>query len=376
VAHGDAAVTWSQTFLVRRDDLTCVQVVPLDVKQPLTRGQVRVRNDHFAFTANNITYAVFGDSLQYWHFFPASDGWGSVPVWGFGTVESSACDGIAMGERLYGYWPMATHAVLQPGPIGADGFSDASPHRAGLPAVYNRYLRTPRAAGYDADREGEYAVLRPLFATAWLIDDFLHAAGDFGARTLLLSSASSKTACATAFCLQRRDGRNAHIVGATSAARRPFVAGLGVYDQVLAYEELTTLPAGEPAAYIDFSGDAALRRAVHEHWRDVLALSSSIGGTHHGALGSGKGLPGPKPQLFFAPAQMRLRSAPPPQGLGRAGLFQHIDAAWSAFVAHATRGDRPWLTIEHRHGTDAMRTAYFEILEGRGDAGRGLMLSF
>lgn len=369
-------MTTGERFLVRRDDLTQTRIEPLDASVPLARGQVRCRIEQFAFTANNVTYAVFGDRLQYWQFFPTQGDWGCVPVWGFAAVEASACNGIAAGERLYGYWPMATHAWLQPGVVGASGFSDTTPHRADLPAVYNRYLRTARAAGYDPGREGEYALLRPLFATAWLIDDFLHEAADFGARRVLLSSASSKTACATAFCLQRRERRGTRIVGATSAARRDFVAALGVYDEVVAYEDVKTLPAAEATAYIDFSGDAALRRMVHEHWRNALVLSSSIGATHHDALGSNKGLPGAQPQLFFAPAQMRSRSAPPPQGIGSAALFEHIDQAWAAYIARVTDGAVPWLTIDRRHGTDAMRAAYLETLHGRGDASRGMVLSF
>lgn len=148
----------------------------------------------------------------------------------------------------------------------------------------------PVQRGYDASREGEYAVLRPLFATAWLIDDFLHEAGDFGARTLVSSSASTKTACATAFCLRRRDGRHARLVGVTSAGRRQFVAGLGLYDEVIAYEDVTTLPASEPTAYVDFSGDALVRHAVHAHRQSALVLSSSNGGTHHDAAGPARGL--------------------------------------------------------------------------------------
>jgi hypothetical protein len=368
--------TTGQRFLVRRDDLNDTQVEALDTAAPLAEGQVRVRVVHFAFTANNITYAVFGDSLQYWRFFPAPEGFGCVPVWGHAEVEASACEGVAVGERLYGYWPMATHAWLQPAALTADGLTDAAVHRRELPAVYNRYQRVQRAG---ADDEGVVAVLRPLFATAWLIDDFLRNAEDFGAATLLLSSASSKTALATAFCLKHVAGshqRTARVLGATSPARLEATRGLGLYDRVIAYDELTGLPADEPAVYIDFAGDAPFRRRVHEHWRDALTHSASIGGTHHNALGSGSGLPGPRPTLFFAPEQMRRRSAPPPEGLGRAGLLQAIDAAWAAFIAVAAQGDKPWVTIEHRRGTEAMRAAYLEVLEGRADASRGLMLSF
>jgi hypothetical protein len=365
-------MTTGQAFLVQRSDLTQTRIDNVDATTPLAAGQVRLRVDHFAFTANNITYAVFGDSMHYWRFFPAADGWGCIPVWGFAVVEASACDGIAPGERFYGYWPMATHALVQPAAVSDHGFTDGSAHRAELPAVYNRYQRVQ---AMHTEREGEIAVLRPLFATAWLIADFMQQAADFGATTMLLSSASSKTAYATAFCLKRRPGAT-RIVGATSTSRHAFASRLNLYDDVIDYDALATLSAAEPALYIDFAGDAAFRRAVHTHWRDRLTYSCSVGGTHHDALGSGGGLPGPKPQLFFAPAQMQKRSAPPPQGLGRAGMLAQIDDAWIEFIACATASTAPWLTIESRRGVEAMRAAYLETLQGRADASRGLMLSF
>jgi Protein of unknown function (DUF2855) len=365
-------MTTGQTFLVQRSDLSQTRLDTFDAGAPPAAGQVRLRIEHFAFTTNNITYAVFGETMHYWRFFPAAEGWGCIPVWGFAVVEASACDDVAAGQRFYGYWPMASHAIVQPGSVREPGFTDASAQRAELPAAYNRYQRVEKA---DAQREGEVAVLRPLFATAWLIADFMQQAGDFGARTLLLSSASSKTAYATAFCLRRRAAA-ARIVGATSPSRREWTSQLGVFDDVVAYDALASLAANEPTLYIDFAGDAAFRRAVHEHWRDRLAYSCSVGGTHHDALGSGGGLPGPKPQLFFAPTQMQKRSAPPPQGLGRAGLLAQIDEAWNEFIARATTGATPWLTIESRRGADAMRAAYLETLQGRADASRGLMLSF
>mgnify|MGYP003461197807 CR=1 FL=1 len=362
-----------QRLLVRRDDLTQTRIEPFDANAPPAPGQVRLRIEHFAFTANNITYAVFGEAMHYWRFFPAGDGWGCIPVWGHAEVEASACDGIVVGQRCYGYWPMATHALLEPVAIGNEGFADGSAHRADLPVVYNRYQRV--ASGASEQHEGEVALLRPLFVTAWLIADFLQQASDFGARMLLLSSASSKTALATAWCLRQRPD-SARVVGATSPTRLPFASGLRLYDEVIAYDTLATLPASEPTLYIDFAGDIGFRRAVHEHWRDRLAYSCAVGVTHHTAMGASGGLPGPKPQFFFAPTQMQQRSAPPPQGLGRAGLMQAIDASWAGFIGHATQGTIPWLTLDRRRGAGAIQAAYLETLRGSGDPARGLMLSF
>src|SRR3954468_24396884 len=126
------------TLLVRKDRLGETRLVTAD-DAPLADGQIRVHVDAFALTSNNITYAAFGEAMSYWQFFPSGEaGWGIVPVWGFGQVLQSPHPGVAVGERLYGYWPMASHAVLQPDRLDASGFTDAAPHRAPLHAVYNR----------------------------------------------------------------------------------------------------------------------------------------------------------------------------------------------------------------------------------------------
>jgi hypothetical protein len=99
------------TFQVARDDLSKTRFVsaPVGALQP---GEVLLKIDSFAFTANNITYAETGVVLKYWQFFPAPEGWGVIPVWGFADVVESRHEALTPGERLYGYWPMATHAVL------------------------------------------------------------------------------------------------------------------------------------------------------------------------------------------------------------------------------------------------------------------------
>src|SRR5262245_63051546 len=118
-------------FEVRRDDLRTTRFA----ETPPARlapgsGQAVLRVDHFAFTANNITYAAAGDLLSYWNFFPAEPGWGRVPVWGFAEVVASRCDGVREGARFYGYYPMSTHLLVDPTRVGEAGFVDGSAHRA------------------------------------------------------------------------------------------------------------------------------------------------------------------------------------------------------------------------------------------------------
>ncbi len=365
-------------FLVARRDLRDVRVAPdpdAPAERPLAEGEARLRVAQFAFTANNITYAAFGESMHYWSFFPCEDAaWGCIPVWGFAEVTESRAGGLAPGRRVYGYLPMGTHLVVQPGRVSAAGFADAAPHRAALAAVYNQYQFCDTDPAYRADREALQALLKPLFITSFLIDDFLAEAGFFGAERVLLSSASSKTAYAAAFCLARRAERP-RITGLTSAARIDFVRSLGCYDDVLAYEDVTRLDGQAPAVYVDFAGSAPLRRAVHGHWEYRLRHSCAVGGTHWDELGGSGGLPGPKPTLFFAPAEVARRLAPPPAGWGPAAWQQRTAEAWQAFVDRVADARSPWLRVQEARGSAAVEAAYRSVLEGQGDAQAGLMLA-
>lgn len=365
-------------LLVAKGRLSDVRVAP-DVDAPAQRaladGEARLAVDRFALTANNITYAAFGEAMQYWQFFPTGDAaWGCVPVWGFATVVESRAAGVAVGERVYGFLPMGTHLVVQPTSVRAGGFVDGAAHRQALAAVYNQYVFCSADPAYQPAREGHQAVLKPLFTTAFLIDDLLAEHGFHGAGQLLLSSASSKTAYATAFCLSRRASRP-RLVGLTSPANEAFTRSLGCYDEVLTYDGLTTLPRDVPAVYIDFAGNQALRRQVHEHFGDALRYSSAVGGTHWAALGGGgPRLPGPKPELFFAPARIRLRRAPPPEGWGADGLALRLAEAWQAFIDRVDGASPPWLVVRSQRGAAAAEAAYRRLLDGQADARDGLML--
>ena len=367
------------TLLVRKDKLP-VSHLQLTADTALADGQVRLKIAHFALTSNNITYAAFGDTMNYWQFFPvaAADGlpWGCIPVWGFGNVVQSLHPGVAVGERLYGYWPMASHALLQPVKLSAAAFSDGAPHRASLHAVYNQYQRCSADPFYTADTEAVQALLRPLFLTAWLIDDFLAdnaffgtaAAADGQRGVMLLSSASSKTAYATAAQLAKRP--EIEVVGLTSAANLAFCNSLGVYSHVLTYDQLDTLPTDTPCVYVDFAGNGALRQAIHSRFTK-LAYSCSIGGTHVKQLAGARDLPGPKATLFFAPAQVKKRSS----DWGPAELGQRLVTAWHGFLAQVSDAAPPWLVVQTHTGANAVQAAYASMLGGKGDPRQGHMLS-
>jgi Protein of unknown function (DUF2855) len=260
---------------------------------------------------------------------------------------------------------------LQPSRLTPAGFADAAPHRAALHAVYNQYLRVAADPFYRADTEDWQALLRPLFTTSWLIDDFLADNDFFGAMAdparpgvMLLSSASSKTAYGTAFMLAQRKG--IEVVGLTSSGNVAFCESLGCYRRVLAYDELDRLAADNPCIYVDFAGNAALRSAVHHRFTQ-LAYSCAIGGTHVGQLGGARDLPGPKASLFFAPAQVKKRNA----DWGAALLGERLVQGWQAFLARASDTRSPWLTVRQQHGREALQAVYAEVLSGHVQARQG-----
>lgn len=342
---------------------------------PLAEGEVRLRVDMFALTANNITYAAFGDAMNYWQFYPTGDpATGCIPVWGFGSVTESRCVGVADGERFYGYFPTADEVVLQPTSVHPGGFTDGAAHRGDLPPIYNQYVRCSADPAYRADREAQQALLRPLFATSFLIDDFLAGSDFFGARTVILSSASSKTAYGTAFCLARRRGSPlgaVSIVGLTSPGNVAFTRSLGCYDDVFTYAEVATSVHLGPSVYVDFSGDGSIRAAVHHRLGDLLQYDCAVGATHWDALGGTPELPGPAPVLFFAPAQAGKRMAE----WGADGFQHRLGTAWDAFMDPVTRARDPWLTVVRGKGPRAIENCYTDLLDGRVPAREGHVLS-
>lgn len=347
-------------FVVAKSDLRRSEFREA-LSPPLAEGQVRLAIESFALTANNITYAVFGEAMRYWDFFPAPEGFGRVPVWGHARVEASANPDIAVGQRFYGYWPMSTHLTVQ-AKAGRSGFTDVAAHRAPLPPVYNQY----QAVGEDDGLQAHQALLQPLFITAFLIDDQFEEHGFYGAASVILSSASSKTAIGLAALLKTRGA--AKVVGLTSAGNRAFVEGLGFYDQVVLYDDLATAPIEGPAAYVDFAGDAAALAGVHRRFADDLKASILVGGTHWEASREGASdLPGPQPTFFFAPDRITKRQ----QDWGPGGFEQRYGAAWGGFVADAPR----WLKVERSAGRQAIETAYRAQLEGRTAPDAGVVLA-
>jgi hypothetical protein len=357
-------------FIVKRDDFHTCKFVPapgLD-EIALEDSRVLLRVEHFAFTSNNITYAAFGEKMSYWDFFPTEDGWGRIPVWGFAQVVKSRCAQVEVGEKFFGYLPMSHYLVVQPNRISEAGFFDGIAHRQSLHPAYNHYIRSSADAAYDAAREDQIMLLRPLFITSFILDDFLEDNGFFDAKRVILSSASSKTAYGLAHQLSLRGRDQCEVIGLTSKSNLAFTKGMGCYHEVVTYDDIDTLATDEKAVYVDMSGNAQVRGRLHHHFGDQLTYSCAVGGTHWDQVKSGERLPGPRPVQFFAPAQIKKRNSE----WGTSGFNERFGQAWRAFQEPLDR----WMRVVHGNGAAAVERVYRDMVEGKTQPDVGNILSF
>jgi Protein of unknown function (DUF2855) len=353
-------------FVVAKHDLQQCKLIETALPDALPSDALLVKVDRFAFTANNITYATLGDEMKYWQLFPARKDFGNIPVWGFGEVMASRHPDIAAGERLFGYFPMATHLLIEAGGVSKRALRDIAAHRQGVSPVYNVYARVsddPAFAGLAGDYE---ALLRPLFMLSFLVDDFLAENDFFGARSVMLSSASSKTAIGLAHLLHTRRNRG-RVIALTSPRNAGFVSSLGCYHEVVTYDGITSLPSDEPVVFVDMAGDSGLRARLHHHFGERMKYSARIGLTHRKSDANEPELPGAKPRWFFAPDQIRKRA----KEWGPGGVDARFSAAWAEF-APTLAG---WLKVIESCGADTVRQVYLDTLAGRIPPDQGHMLS-
>ncbi len=352
-------------FEIRRDDLSRCHIHSTTLVDTLRQDQILFRVDRFALTANNITYALTGDTLDYWGFFPAEDGWGRIPAMGYGEVVSSKHPEVAEGTRCYGWFPMASHLLVDARASSSGVLIDTAPHRAKHAVIYRSYTPSGKDPLYDPSRESQIVLLRGLFATSFLIDDFLGDNAFFGARAAVITSASSKTSIGLAWLLAKRD--HGPVIGLTSAGNRGFVEELGCYDQVHTYDAISGIPTENPAVIVDMAGNGEVIHNLHHHFGDSLNYSCAVGASHWQADRTGGDLPGPEPQLFFAPKQVEKRRS----DWGPGGFEKRLGAAWMGFV-HFTDD---WLSVLRGRGEDEVERVYREVLAGRARPHQGQVLS-
>ncbi|MGB5077177.1 MAG: DUF2855 family protein [Sphingorhabdus sp.] len=355
----------ASSVLVHKTALKETRICDKDLP-PLEEGAVRLKIESFSITANNITYAVTGDLFGYWNFFPGDGEWGIVPVWGHARVEQSRHPEIAVGERVYGYLPMATHLDVLPGKLSSSGFIDMAAHRQPMSPIYNQYSRLNADPEHDATRERERMLFGPLFKTGFLIEAMFRRESWFGAEVLIMTSASSKTSMGLA-SVARDLSPDIKRIGLTSKGNCKFVRETGLYDQVLDYDEVTGLPQ-TPSVLVDFAGSQSLLRNIHEVLGEHLKYSCLVGATHADARGltAKNSMKGPAPILFFAPDHAVATI----NELGAKGFGDAVAISWASFL-NAVDGT---IDIDEQIGLEAAARAFERSLSGQADAQKGIII--
>ncbi len=351
---------------VRKDDIRTAHAVDIPLS-PLPEGAARLHLKLFGLSANNVTYAAGGEGAYgWWDFFPGPPGWGVLPCWGIADVINSRAPSLAIGTRYYGYFPIAETLDVLPINVSDRGFADGSPHRANKAAVYNQYHLTTADPLYDPEFEPEQVLLRPTFVGGWWLADFVHRRTP---HTVVMSSASSKSALATA-CQLRRLGHY-RLVALTSARNISYTRDTALYHQVLNYDDVASLPTNAPTTYVDFLGRESLIAKVHDVLGESLTRSVMFGATDWtdkpgGVQPPKVALKGPKPEVFFTSNHRDTR-------LGE-------DPALSGAMQRDTRAfypsSRKFVTIHSIRGVDEIISCWIRLLSGDVGPREGLVLQF
>lgn len=352
-------------FLVDRNDIS-ISTIGERPFPDLGDGNVLFEIERFGLSANNITYAVLGDAMGYWKFFPAEEGFGSVPIWGYAIVVESNAEAIEAGSRYFGYFPLSTHVVLTPTHVTDAGFVDGALHRAELPPVYQRYMLVDEESVPGSADEDQRSLWRPLFTTSFGVADFVGANDAFGADTAVITSASSKTALASAFCLNHA-ASTLELVGLTSPGNVEFCEKTDYYDRVVAYDKIDEI-GDSPLLVIDFAGNDATLDAIEAFAGERLRRTVVVGVTHWQDRGGELSAMPAGREFFFLPTWIEKRRL----DWGPSEFFERSEKAWQSFAPTVDA----WLELEEHTGVDAITSAYQSVLSGASRPDVGHILQF
>ena len=364
-------------FQTHKNDITKTRIVAAGNTADefsLGDGEILVAIKRFAFTANNVTYGAIGEQIGYWQFFPPTlaDGddadWGMVPVWGFGEVVASNHDDLQIGERFYGYFPMADFVRMQPVRVYEDRLEDGAAHPAELPPVYNSYDRV--GTQEDATQDSLRALLNPLYGTSFCLCDALQEQNYNGAEQVVILSASSKTAIGLAYGLSQIDGARPKIIGLTSPGNVAFTQSLNSYDTVIGYDAIETLD-NVASVLVDMSGNRAVIGAAHAHLGDNMKWCHNVGLTHWDDSAAkqdpaAKQIISERSAMFFAPGHIQRRASE----WGAVAFNDKVAAFLAGGVAHAQN----WMQIKQIDGLAHFAPVYDAVVRGDMTASEGLII--
>ena len=145
-----------------------------------------------------------------------------------------------------------------------------------------------------------------------------------------------------------------------------FTEGLGCYDRVLTYDEVSALPVDGGIVFVDMAG---MQSCVSPctNTRGCAARSIMVGATHwETASLAAEGLPGPTPEFFFAPTRIEQRAVELGQSEFNSAWAQRGRRSRSAFrscwrsspIAVPKRSDEPTTPSSTAAQTPARATSF------------------
>ena len=356
-------------FQVNKSNFAQIRTIEASAPSELAAGDIRVKVNRFAFTANNITYAAAGDMLGYWQFFPPlgddTEGWGVIPVWGFAEVTESDVEGLPVGERLFGYFPPANQLVMTPQRVTEQRFVDGAEHRSKLPPTYNMYRRVAADPGYDSSMDNERMLLWPLFITSFCLWDSLRFNDWYGAKQVVVISASSKTSIGLAYALHD-DETAPPAIGMTSSRNLDLVNSLGLYDSAITYDAIEELDANVPTVIVDMSGNSSVLGRLHSHLGDNMIHCVNVGITHWEATGENSDINAERSEFFFAPSHIQMRV----KDWGAEGF----DEKTANFIQATVMKSRSWLKLRTLQGLDGLESVYADVCAGTVAPDEGIVI--
>ncbi|KAF5335699.1 hypothetical protein D9611_009590 [Ephemerocybe angulata] len=370
----------------------------------IPENHVLIKVDKFGFSTNNITYQALGEHPHFRSYFdfhaaPTPDlakTHGIIPVWGFGTIASSTHSSVQAGERVYGYFAPTRYLVLPVSALDENGcaFSVHRPHFPRDRQPYHQVIRCAADPGmYAPTPEGEdfTMIYRPLFLTAFWCEDWI--TGSYGCNkgknlTVLVASASAKTAVCFIYLIQRRikTGELPHVsvVGLTSKKNLAFTNSLGLYNDVYTYDsfELGGKMQNEKDRrwiYVDVAGNDSINTRLRTHFSspgvgqvikhialgvtNLVPSTSAQSWSHIASAPDAPEVDGRSPwpaaELFFLPEWLQVRQ----RQMSMSGVMERQNVSWEEWMADCSR----WVQLERVYGPGNVRDDYARIAkEGPG----------
>lgn len=334
---------------------------------PLEEGEIRLKIDRYAFTTNNVSYAVSGFSLKYWEFFPTETPYGIIPVWGYADVVASEHGQIEVGQRYYGYFPMSTYCTLQPVKVNSYNFIDGAPHRRELAAIYNSYTKVTSKSILHKEKLQNYVqIIHPLFATSFMLYQFLKNQDFIGAEQVIITSASAKTSLGLAYMLhQHQAADDKKIIGLTSEGNIDFVKSTNYYDEVISYDNYKSI-ATDKIVVIDIRGNRNFLINISNQFNDQVMHIARVGATDWKAGGKHSDIP--KTEFFFAPKPIKtfFKQHGPMKGM------MLINEACAQFIEDI----KDTIELEILTDVEQLTKTYLDMLNGEVNPKKGYVVKF